>query len=68
MPYSGIHELINYGEGKVVFWTRLVKVGKIYADPPFAIMFVYKYRVGYPFQVYCFSDEPIIFQSLHLLF
>lgn len=67
MACGGVHELINYREGKAVFWVCLIKIGKTYAGPPLSIVLFEQDQIGYPLRVYRFPDKLIIFQPLNLL-
>jgi hypothetical protein len=42
---GGIDDFVNSHEGKVIFWTTLVQVYKIYAHSPFTILFAHHHNV-----------------------
>ena len=54
----GVDRLIDPGKREWVLWAGLVQVGEIDADSPLPVLLFDQDRVGQPFRVKRYPDEP----------
>src|SRR3954465_11384543 len=64
----GVNNLVDTRQGKWVFGTSFIDIGKVDTKPPFPICLAHDYRIGQPRRMEHSSDEACCFQLLDLFY
>ena len=67
MAHSGIHQLIYSRNRERILGANFIQVCEVYTHPSLPILLFYYHRIGQPFRVEHFLNNPSLLKLVHLL-